>query len=47
MLGVMAWQGFATAGDPGLHAGNYGYPVSVSVLIDKAPKRYPREIDKL
>lgn len=44
---VMAWKEFAIAEDPDSYAGNYEYQVPIFVFTDKAPKRHPKETDKL
>jgi len=44
---VMAWKEFAMAEDPDFYAGNYEYQVPIFVFTDKAPKKHPRETDKL
>ncbi|MCE8425421.1 MAG: hypothetical protein J5U17_06545 [Candidatus Methanoperedens sp.] len=35
------------AEDPDWFAGNYEYQVPIFVLTDKAPKKHPKETDKL
>ncbi len=44
---VMAWKEFAMAEDPDSLAGNYEYQVPIFVFTDKAPKKHPKETDKL
>ncbi len=44
---VMAWKEFAMAEDPDWFAGNYEYQVPIFVFTDKAPKKHPKETDKL
>ena len=44
---VMAWKEFAMAEDPNWYAGNYEFQVPIFVFTDKAPKRHPKETDKL
>jgi len=44
---VMAWKEFAMAKDPDWFAGNYEYQVPIFVFTDKAPKKHPKETDKL
>ncbi len=44
---VMAWKEFAMAEDPDWYAGNYEFQVPIFVFTDKAPKKHPKETDKL
>ncbi len=44
---VMAWKEFAMAEDPDWFAGNYEYQVPIFVFTDKAPKKHPKETDRL
>ena len=44
---VMAWKEFAMAENPDYYAGNYEYQVPIFVFTDKAPKKHPKETDKL
>lgn len=44
---VMAWKEFAMAEDPDWFAGNYEYQVPIFVFTDKAPKKHPKETNKL
>ena len=44
---VMAWKEFAMAEDSDWFAGNYEYQVPIFVFTDKAPKKHPKETDKL
>ena len=43
----MAWKEYAMAEDPDWFAGNYEYQVQIFVFTDKAPKKHPKETDKL
>lgn len=44
---VMSWKEFAMAEDPDWYAGNYEFQVPIFVFTDKAPKKHPKETDKL
>ncbi|CAG0993675.1 hypothetical protein METP3_02808 [Methanosarcinales archaeon] len=44
---VMAWKEFAMAKDPDSIADNYEYQVPIFVFTDKAPKKHPKETDRL
>ena len=44
---VMAWKEFAMAEDPDWFADNYEYQVPIFVFTDKAPKKHPKETDRL
>lgn len=44
---VMAWKEFAMTPDPDSYAGNYEFQVPIFVFTDKAPKKHPKETDKL
>ncbi len=44
---VMAWKEFAMAEDPDWFAGNYEYQVPIFVFTDKAPRKHPKETDRL
>lgn len=44
---VMAWKEFAMAEDPDWFAGNYEFQVPIFVFTDKAPKKHPKETDKV
>jgi len=44
---VMARKEFAMAEDPDSLAGNYEYQVPIFVFTDKAPKKHPKETDKI
>lgn len=44
---VMSKKEFAMAEDPDSLADNYEYQVPIFVFTDKAPKKYPKENDKL
>lgn len=44
---VMSKKEFEMAEDPDWYAGNYEYQVPIFVFTDKAPKKHPKETDKL
>jgi dihydrofolate reductase len=44
---VMAWKEYAMAEDPDSLADNYEYQVPIFVFTDKAPKKHPKETDKV
>jgi dihydrofolate reductase len=44
---VMAWKEFAMAEDPDWYAGNYEFQAPIFVFTDKAPRKHPKETDKL
>jgi dihydrofolate reductase len=44
---VMGWNSFAMADDPDSIAGNYEYQVPIFVLTHEAPKKKPKETDRL
>ncbi len=44
---VMAWKEFAMAEDPDSIADNYEYLVPIFVFTDRAPKKHPKETDRL
>jgi dihydrofolate reductase len=44
---VMAWKEFAMADDPDYFVGNYEFQVPIFIFTDKAPKKHPKESDKL
>lgn len=44
---VMAWKEFAMAEDPDWFSGNYEFQVPIFVFTDNAPKKHPKETDRL
>jgi dihydrofolate reductase len=44
---VMAWKEYAMAEDPDWFAGNYEYQVPIFVFTEKAPKKHPKETERL